>query len=51
VLEYEVLQPLFQFMKMKSFPKKHRSDVLGWEMCEHIYAQVLQTLKASVMKV
>ncbi len=51
MLEYEVLQPLFQFMKVKSFPKKYRSDVFGWEMCEHTYAQVLQTLKANVIKV
>jgi hypothetical protein len=44
MLEYEVLQLLFQLMKSKKLPKKHWNDVFGWEMSEHIYAQILKVL-------
>jgi hypothetical protein len=51
MLEYEVLQLWFQFMKSKKLPKKHWNDAFGWEMGEHIHAQILKVLKVSVMGV
>jgi hypothetical protein len=27
-------------MKSKKFPKKHWNDAFGWEMGEHIHAQI-----------
>jgi hypothetical protein len=38
-------------MKSKKLPKKHRNNAFGWEMGEHIHAQILKVLKVSVMGV
>ncbi len=36
ITSYEDFQPLFEFLKNKSNPKKHWFDGVGWEIVEHI---------------
>jgi hypothetical protein len=39
---------LYEFLKLPSLPKKHRSDGVGWEIAEYIQVEVLKVTKLVV---
>ena len=48
MLEYEALQPLFEFLEVPKIPKRHWSDNAGWTMAEAMYAQVLNKTRMTI---
>ncbi len=43
--DYESLKDFFYFFKVKSMPKKHLSNNLGWEVAKNIHDVVLECTK------
>jgi hypothetical protein len=48
MLEYEALQPLFEFLEVPKIPKRHWSDNAGWTMVEAMYTQVLNKTRTTI---
>ncbi len=44
-MDYESLEDLFYFFKIKNMPKKHWFNNLGWKMVENIHDVVLECTK------
>ena len=49
MLEYEALQPLFEFPEVPKIPKHDLSDNAGWTMAEAMYAQVLMKTQTTIL--
>jgi hypothetical protein len=48
MIDYEDFKPLFEFLKLRSIPKKHWTNGVGWEMSEHIKNEVKKASKTII---
>jgi hypothetical protein len=45
---YEDFKTLFSFLKFKNNLEKYYSDIIRWEIVEHVHNQVLDTSKFAI---
>jgi hypothetical protein len=50
MIDYEDFQPLHEFLKLQSFPKKHWSNGVGWKIAKYIQAKILKVTKFFLSK-
>jgi len=47
---YEDFEPLYDFLNLKSNPKKHYIDTIGWEIAKHFQNQIMATSRVVIHK-
>jgi hypothetical protein len=51
MINYEDFKPLFEFLKLRSIPKKHWTNGVCWEMAKHMENGVKKATKFFIQNV